>query len=251
MSVNGRRPSDQDLLASYLLAKVAIVDAGFENEITWQETRCIDAIDDRLFLREAAWVVLSSGMRESVVRKIYPAVEAAFGGWGSAAWVVEHSAECKLQAARAFRHERKLEALVEISRAVARDGLEPILAGLRETGPDSLMTLPYMGPATSKHLAKNLGLDVAKPDRHLVRVALAVGYESPASLCEYLASAVGDTVAVVDLVVWRFATISSDYVDFFQRSRSSRLPAAADRRATSAPSAEMWLDAGEARCGAS
>jgi len=34
-----------------------------------------------------------------------------------------------------------------------------------------LMSLPYVGAVTWRHLAKNLGLPVAKADRHLVRLA--------------------------------------------------------------------------------
>jgi hypothetical protein len=219
-AVDGR-PESCDLLTSYYLAKLAVVDAGFEDEIAWQERRCIDDVDERLFLREAAWVVLSSGMRESVIRRIFPAVEAAFGHWDSAPWIVEHQSECRSKATEAFRHARKVDALVEISRTVASCGVASLLDGLRARGPDSLRTLPYMGPATSRHLAKNLGVDTAKPDRHLVRVAEATGYASPAKLCEHLAHMVGDAVAVVDLVIWRFATISADYVNFFQHRRCS------------------------------
>ncbi len=215
------RPESCDILASYFLAKLAVVEAGFEHEIAWQERRCIDDVDERLFLREAAWVVLSSGMRESVIRRLFPALEAAFGHWHSAAWIIDHRADCKVRAEQTFRHARKIDALIEISRTVASRGVVPLLADLRERGPDSLLTLPYMGPATSRHLAKNLGIDTAKPDRHLIRVAEATGYTSPASLCEHLARMVGDTIAVVDVVIWRFATISADYLEFFRRRRCS------------------------------
>lgn len=215
------RPESCDLLASYLLAKVAVAEAGFEAEIAWQERRCLDEVDERLFLREAAWVVLSSGMRETVIRRVFPRIEEAFGHWQSAAWIVEHRSECKARAEQSFRHTRKLEALVEISRTVAWRGVSELLSDLRRHGPDSLRSLPYMGAATSRHLAKNLGVDTAKPDRHLVRVAEAAGYPSPASLCEHLASMVGDTMAVVDLVIWRFATISNNYLEFFTQRRCS------------------------------
>lgn len=215
------RPESCDLLASYYLAKLAVVEAGFENEIAWQERRCLRDVDERLFLREAAWVVLSSGMRESVIRRLFPAVGAAFGHWHSAAWIVEHHRECRAKAKEAFHHAQKVDALVEISRTVASCGVVSLLSDLRERGPDSLRTLPYMGPATSRHLAKNLGIDTAKPDRHLVRVAEATGYASPATLCEHLARMVGDAVAVVDVVIWRFATISADYVNFFRQRRCS------------------------------
>ncbi|HEX4334547.1 MAG TPA: hypothetical protein VH062_01465 [Polyangiaceae bacterium] len=213
------RPEACDVLTSYLLAKMAVVEAGFEGEITWQERRSFDDIDERSFLREAAWVVLSSGMRESVIRGLFPAVEAAFGNWRSGSWIVEHAADCKLQAMKTFRHVRKVDALVDIAVNVAKRGVEPLLAELRIVGPDALRALPYMGPATSRHLAKNLGIDIAKPDRHLLRVADATGYASPDSLCEHIGTMVGDTVAVVDLVIWRFATINADYLDFFRRRR--------------------------------
>jgi hypothetical protein len=78
-------------------------------------------------------------------------------------------------------------------------------------------------------LAKNLGVDTAKPDRHLVRVAEATGYSSPATLCEHLARIVGDAAAVVDVVIWRFATISADYENFFQQRRCLGPPSGASR----------------------
>lgn len=99
------RPQTCDLLASYYLAKLAVIEAGFEHEISWQERRRLDEVDETLFLREAAWVVLSSEMRESVIRRIFPAIESAFGHWRSAAWIVEHGSECKTRAKQAFRHE--------------------------------------------------------------------------------------------------------------------------------------------------
>ena len=65
------------------------------------------------------------------------------------------------------------------------------------------------GPITSVHLSKNIGLPLAKPDRHLVRLANDFGYESAEELCEQISSLVGDSVAVVDVVLWRYATITS------------------------------------------
>jgi hypothetical protein len=231
MTLAGDRPQTCDLLASYYLAKLAVVGAGFEHEISWQEQRCLDEVDERSFLREAAWVVLSSGMRESVIRRLFPSIEVAFGHWNSAAWIVEHRCECKAMAQQAFRHERKIDAVLEISRVVASTGVIPLLEALRERGPDALLPLPYMGPATSRHLAKNLGVDTAKPDRHLVRVAEATGYPSPSSLCEHLAELVGDSAAVVDLVIWRFATICAEYLAFFGERRCSGPPLGGEWRA--------------------
>src|SRR5204862_28581 len=50
---------------------------------------------------------------------------------------------------------------------------------LRAHGPTWLTRCPYIGPVTCWHLAKNVGMDVVKPDRHLVRMAQASGARDP------------------------------------------------------------------------
>jgi hypothetical protein len=219
-------PGRCDLLTSYLLAKTVVVEAGFEDEIAWQEMRRLDDVDEQIFLRECAWVVLSSGMRESVVRKVFPAIETAFGQWHSAAWVVANASDCRAQALKAFGHLGKISALLDIASFVAEHGVAELLEKVALGGPNALAILPFIGPATSHHLAKNLGLDVAKPDRHLVRVAEATGHATAHELCEALGRMVGDRTAVVDLVVWRFATINPNYVSFFLQQRCPGIGAA-------------------------
>ena len=62
--------------------------------------------------------------------------------------------------------------------------------------------IPFVGPVTKFHLAKLLGVDCAKPDIWLVRVAAAAG-EDVHGLCARLARESGDKVATVDSVIWR------------------------------------------------
>lgn len=57
-----------------------------------------------------------------------------------------------------------------------------------------------------RHLAKNLGCDVVKPDRWLERLAAAEG-TTPHLLCNRLAYASGDRIATVDVVLWRACAI--------------------------------------------
>ena len=64
--------------------------------------------------------------------------------------------------------------------------------------------IPWIGPITCYHAAKNFGVDVCKPDVHLQRIADAHG-ETPQALCERLAKASGDRIATVDLILWRAA----------------------------------------------
>ena len=62
------------------------------------------------------------------------------------------------------------------------------------------LSLPWIGNITKWHLAKNMGVDCAKPDVHLERVASHYG-TTPAALCADLALATGDRIATVDLAV--------------------------------------------------
>lgn len=62
------------LAIAYLTAKERIIEAGYAHEIDWQDNRSFKQINESEFLREAAWVVLSSGFRESIVRRVFPAM---------------------------------------------------------------------------------------------------------------------------------------------------------------------------------
>ena len=54
---------------------------------------------------------------------------------------------------------------------------------------------------------KNLGFDVVKPDRHLLRLASSLGFDSPEELCAEIAYEFGEPAAVVDIVLWRYCTL--------------------------------------------
>jgi hypothetical protein len=63
-------------------------------------------------------------------------------------------------------------------------------------------TLPWVGPITKYHLAKNFGGNFAKPDVHLQRLADAEG-TTPQELCERLGEATGYRASTIDLILWR------------------------------------------------
>lgn len=205
------------LAETYLLLKDAVIDQGFEWEIEWQRGIQFSAITETDFLREAAWVVLSCGMRESVIRRKFKPVSEAFFLWQSARVIVENARVCKLKALNCFAHRKKLEAIVSIAERVFQMGFESFKTTLMAQGVPFIRSFPFMGPATSYHLAKNIGLDEVKPDRHLTRAAAAAGYNNPRELCEDISRIIGDRVSVVDVVIWRFATIHANYVDWFRQ----------------------------------
>lgn len=199
----------------YLLAKEILIQQGYAHEIAWQDSVAFIGVTEQDFLREAAWVVLSAGMRESVIRGVFPRVSTAFFKWESAHRIAREKRSCRKLALACFGNRRKIDSIIQIAEIVDLEGFGRMKARISEEGSDVLQDLPYIGPTTCFHLAKNIGLDVSKPDRHLRRVASVAGFESPAAMCEALARQVGDRKAVVDIVIWRFATIYSKYTDYF------------------------------------
>lgn len=142
------------------------------------------------FARRVAFVILNGGMNSEVSKGIWQRMEPSLVETG--------------KVGDSFRHAKKAAAIDEV---MARR--EELFAAFleawgkgREAVIDFCGTLPYVGPTTKFHAAKLLGVDCAKPDVWLTRVAAASG-EDVQELCTRLASESGDTVATVDYVIWR------------------------------------------------
>lgn len=207
---------DRRVINFYLLAK-SIVSENFSHEIEWQDSLQFSDIGESAFLREAAWVVLSSGMREVVIRSKFPSFSLAFYDWQSALQISANAEQCRKNASQVFAHMGKLDAIIEIAATITKDGFETFKCNISTKGVPFLQSLPFIGPTTSFHLAKNIGLDVVKPDRHLVRISAMAGYSCPAEMCKVISEAVGDRLSVVDLVVWRYATLNPGYRSYLSR----------------------------------
>ncbi|NMA30683.1 MAG: hypothetical protein GX941_02600 [Candidatus Methanofastidiosa archaeon] len=199
----------------YLSIKAKVIKCGFASEIDWQDSLRFSNIHEKDFLREAAWVILSSGMRETIIRQKFPAISSAFLDWNGAHSIVANQQLCQQTALEIFGNRLKIKAILEWASKISKIGFKQIKSLIECEGINFIQTLPFMGPATSYHFAKNIGLDVAKPDRHLVRIAYAAGYSNPSILCTDIARTIGDRVSVIDLVLWRFATIESNYLEYF------------------------------------
>lgn len=204
------------LVDRYVDAKEVIISEGFESELDWQQELDFTNIQESDFLREAAWVILSSGMREATIRMKFSEITPAFLGFNNATDIIDNIDKCRVDAMKSFGHAGKIDAIISMAFRVVIDGFEAIKNLTSHYGVKYLQSFDFIGPATSYHLAKNLGLNVAKPDRHLCRVAEITGSDSVTELCESISKITGDSVPVVDLVIWRFATIRSDYLLWFR-----------------------------------
>jgi len=191
-------------VAFYATAKSHLGDSAFESEIEWQASRTLDKFTEQDLLREAAWVILCSGFRESVVRNSFSFISLCFCEWESAATISASSELCRATALTVFRNERKINAIVRTALYIDAVGFESYRIEILEDPILALRRLPYIGGVTAYHLAKNLGANVAKPDRHLVRLAASQGFYDVHSLCSTIAKETGDPLSVVDIILWRF-----------------------------------------------
>lgn len=201
-----------DVTKFYNFSREVIISAGYASEIEWQARKRFESVSVDEFLGQMAWVVLASGMKEAVVRAKYPGVTSSFFEW-DVAEIMAHGEACALAALNSFGHRGKIYAILEGVEKVYREGWDHLKTRISTNPIKVLQEFKFIGPITSYHLAKNLGLDVAKPDRHLVRIAAAFGYADVQRFCREISEEVGDPVPVVDIVLWRYATLDKNYIE--------------------------------------
>lgn len=193
----------------YQVAKRYLMANGFEGELRWQDSLIPNQFNEADLLRESAWVVLCSGFRESIVRRDFSKISLCFFDWESANLICRYQPYCRTAALSHFGNRKKIDAIVEIAEQIADVGFSQFKEAVLANPITVLQMFPYIGPTTVLHLAKNLGFLVAKPDRHLVRIASIFGYEDVAKLCRDISSASGDSVKLVDIVLWRYSEQSA------------------------------------------
>lgn len=157
---------------------------GYGPIIEWSET-IAPAPDANEFARRAIYVICNSGMKNSVAIGIYERCIGALRAEGSCA--------------AAFGHPGKRAAIDHIwtNREVFFEGYRTSADPI-----EFLQTLPWVGGITAYHLAKNLGVDVPKPDIHLERLAQRDG-TTTFKLCRRLARESGYRIATIDTILWR------------------------------------------------
>jgi len=174
---------EQDIFKYYQQAHNRVVAAGYQNEINWcRDMTTFDVCTPETFFSEYVWCVLNAGMKEQVARKIYD----RFMSMGNL---------------ETIGHPGKREAI--------KKGIEQHATWFRllQGSPNKieyLQTLPWIGPITKYHLARNIGIDCVKPDRHLVRLAKHYGFDSPLKMCEAIQRFTPhERLGTIDVVLWR------------------------------------------------
>jgi endonuclease III len=169
------------------------------------------AFEETDLLREHAWVVLNGGFSEKVMRRIFPVLGLCFHDWSSAEAITRNAELCRATALAVFKNRKKIDSIIALSELVCWSGFATVRARIETDPVHGLQLLPGVGPVTAWHLAKNLGWDVAKPDRHLERITKLWGYTSASQLCLDIATHTTDSVAQVDYILWRYASLTPGY----------------------------------------
>jgi len=185
-------------------ARQYISAAGLDSEVNWHRGLDFRSFSEPQLLSELAWVILCSGFRESTVRRSFDHISLCYFDWESSGLIRAHGDLCVRAAMSSFRNEAKLRAIVQCADMIDSAGFERLKLLILRDPIAELQKFPFIGPITVWHLAKNVGCDVAKPDRHLVRLAANCGYDSVARLCEDVAKQTGEAVRVVDIIFWRY-----------------------------------------------
>lgn len=166
---------------------VAVLGRQGEDDIKWSENCGPPETADE-FAREAIFVICNSGMKNTVAQRIYYRVEQELADGGDAFEVFKHPG--KARAINTIWRDRFK--LYEVFMALDTDELRLSFCA----------SLPWIGDITKYHLAKNFGVDVAKPDVHLQRLADHAG-ETVQGLCERLAAGTPYKARTVDVLLWR------------------------------------------------
>lgn len=200
-----------NLARVYFMAKKYIIQKGFSDEIDWQEQVNFSSLNAKTFLKEYSWVVLASGMSDKVVSKVFPKIEAILCNWNNLEYIAKNYSFLEKCLLSIFNNKHKIKALLDTSLIVYSLGFETIKIQIQKKELIYLKTFKFIGDTTCYHLAKNIGLEFAKPDRHLLRISKEIGFDSPHTLCKIISDYISEKIQVVDLVLWRYATLDINY----------------------------------------
>jgi hypothetical protein len=177
-------------------------DNGFQREIDWCENRPnLNQMLDNDVLREYAWVVFNSGMRNSVIEAKWQALCEAFRWWNLKFILDEQDAVLR-DALNVFGHYKKVDAVIQMAKKLWHESLR-FKESVRQNPLETLKQLPFIGDITKYHLARQLGFDFIKPDRHLQRLADEYAM-TPFELCDLIHKETGRRLGTIDVILWRF-----------------------------------------------
>ena len=89
-----------------------------------------------------------------------------------------------------------------------------------EWGADEIKDIASGGKALGYHLARNLGIDTVKPDRHLIKLTEHFGYSSPLEMCKDIQANLNggmfltkEKLGTIDVILWRSMNLTGGKIE--------------------------------------
>ena len=182
----------------YETAKKEILTSKYAYEVDICEKRIFSNQTAKDFFIEYVFVVCNSGMRNQVAEKIFK--------------------RYMEQGIVAIKHPLKKKAILEAEQNYEEWFKILKIRKQQHNELDFLESLPHIGKITKYHLARNLGLDVAKPDRHMQRLAELFSYVDPTHMCIDIYAFTGGEyrVGTIDVILWRYCNLNPDYLEMIK-----------------------------------
>ena len=186
-----------------------VMDRGWAHEVESIRRVKFDQVDGICFFGEYAHCVYASGWKWAFVDKYWTKLTQAYRNWDYME-VSKHASEVRVRALAIIRHPKKVDAILSCAEKLKSWGWPDFKRWLETM--DLLVTpgkFGYIGRATRYHLARNIGADVAKPDRYMLDLANKYGYPKTDAGVQALAKRISqlcaERIGVVDAVLWREA----------------------------------------------
>jgi len=195
----------------YYDIKNELINKGLSCEFDIFYDNFIENNTDSSFIRELAWVIINSGFKETIARRIFPNLTNCFFNWCPNS-ICLNSDTCINSSKKFFNNINKLNAITDSARIISTVGKNYLIHKLCLNGPSYLKLFPYIGNVTCYHLAKNLGYQTTKPDRHLIRISNFFNYTNSFDMCYDIHIITGEPLSVIDTVFWRFANLNEKYI---------------------------------------
>lgn len=171
----------------------------------------LEEVTDEKFLQEYTYVVYCSGYKQKIVEKYWGKLWIIYMFFNPK-WIAANKEDIRKRAARQIANTKKIGAILDTATKIAsmdEQGWKSFKDKIKEEDSfAALQELPFIGPITKYHLARNLGFNVIKPDVHLQRMADHFGI-NPFEMCRKLSEKSEQLtgrhypVHTVDTILWR------------------------------------------------
>ena len=187
------------------------VKENYPDDLEWSRQVGGFLITKVYFMQEYAYVVYCSGYKQSIVRRHWNDLCEIYHYFSPSA-IVRYKDLIREKASTHIANKKKIDAILTTAEKINPMSMSEWQSFKNRIKHEdffaALLELPFIGPITKYHLARNLGFDTIKPDVHLQRMADHFG-RSPFEMCKELSEKSEQLtghhypVHTIDSILWR------------------------------------------------